>query len=185
MELRYIGRVLNGDTEAFKYFVHTYKDYAFKLSYTILKDQFLAEESIQEAFIQAFEKLDTFKQDAKFKTWFSRIVINLSLQKGRAIKHENHRISESLENELKDFDDGLQRISKQERKKYITETFKLLSSKESLALELFYLNEYTILEITEITGWSASKTKMLLLRGRKTFYSKLKLLLKTEVKEIL
>lgn len=185
MEQIYIGRVLNGDTGAFRYFVHTYKDYAFKLSYTILKDQFLAEESIQEAFILAFEKLSTFKNDARFKTWFSRIVINQSLQKFKANKPGKQCTISISESEFKELDDGLQIISQQERKKYITKTFKLLAANEALALELFYLQEYSLIEINEITGWSASKIKMLLLRGRKSFYGKLKFLLKTEVKDIL
>lgn len=181
----FISKVLDGDSSAFCYFVHTYKDFAFKLSYSILKDQYLAEESIQEAFILAFENLKSFKQDAKFKTWFSRIIINQSLQKTKRNKREFLRLTNKLEVESNHVDDAMQIISKKERTKFITETFNRLPPREALALELFYLNEYSLVEIVEVTGWSQSKIKMLLLRGRNNFHSKLKSLLHTEVKDIL
>jgi DNA-directed RNA polymerase specialized sigma24 family protein len=63
--------------------------------------------------------------------------------------------------------------------------FDLLQPNESIVLELFYLKEKSIKEIVDLTSWSESKIKMLLLRGRKSFYSKLNKMLKTEIKYIL
>lgn len=61
MDNIYIRKVLSGNIDAFKYFVETYKDFAFSLSYSILKNKYLAEESVQESFIKAYDKLGTFK----------------------------------------------------------------------------------------------------------------------------
>ncbi len=81
--------------------------------------------------------------------------------------------------------ESIENLTHEEQKYYISTVFKYLSTNEALALELFYLQENSIDEITTLTGWSESKIKMLLLRGRKSFYSHLKKILKTEIKEII
>jgi len=180
----YIGKVLNGDVDAFGYFVSTYKDFAFSLAYSILKNSYQAEESVQESFIRAFDKLHTFRREAWFKTWFGRIIINESL---RRIKNERiyAKADEIQELEISDIDDSLKALLDEERRYFITRVFELLSHEESLVLELYYLKEFSVKEICFMTGWSLSKVKMLNLRGRKSFYSKLSGILKSEKKKIL
>ena len=70
MDVLYIRKVLGGDTEAFSYFITTYKHMAFSIAMSVLKDSFLAEEAVQKAFINAFRNLDSFHQQSKFSTWF-------------------------------------------------------------------------------------------------------------------
>lgn len=183
MDSIYIKKVLSGDTEAFRYFVNTYKDFAFSLSYSILKDSYIAEEAVQESFIKSFEKLATFRKDASFKTWFGRIVINESLRKvNRSVALSVDEISENI---IKTVDDALEILSRNEQKIIISEIFDLLHANESIVLELFYIKENSINEIIELTTWSKSKIKMLLLRGRKSFYDKLSKMLNNEMEDIL
>jgi len=51
----------------------------YNTAYRILKDEFEAEDLIQEAFLTAFTKLNTFKGDVTFGAWLKRIVINKSI----------------------------------------------------------------------------------------------------------
>ena len=51
----------------------------YNTSYRILKDEFEAEDLIQEAFLTAFTKLNSFKGEVTFGAWLKRIVINKSL----------------------------------------------------------------------------------------------------------
>lgn len=74
----YIKKVLNGDTEAFRYFVTTYKNLAFSVAISGVKNEFTAADVVQESFVRAFENLKSFRGDSKFSTWFFRIVINES-----------------------------------------------------------------------------------------------------------
>ena len=183
MDNIYIRKVLSGDTEAFRYFVNTYKDFAFSLSYSILKNNYFAEEAVQVAFIKSFEKLSSFKKDASFKTWFGRIVINESLRKvNKSIVISVDDVSEEI---IKKVDNTIETLNKNEQKVLISEIFDLLQPNESIVLDLFYLKENSIKEIKEMTSWSESKIKMLLLRSRKSFYSKLSKTLKNEMEDIL
>jgi RNA polymerase sigma-70 factor, ECF subfamily len=181
----YIEKILKGDYDSFRYFVKTYKKFAFSLSYAILKDKYLTEDVVQDSFIKAFKGLKSFKRNSKFQTWLGRIVINESLQKAKTRANENVILNEISDVEIEVVNDSIDSLIKEEQRFYISAVFEQLSPDESLALELFYLKENSIEDITEITGWSTSKTKMLLLRGRKSFYFRLRRMLKAEIKEII
>ena len=51
----------------------------YNVSYRILKDDFEAEDIMQEAFLTVFTKMDTYKGEVTFGAWLKRIVINKSL----------------------------------------------------------------------------------------------------------
>ena len=51
----------------------------YNAAHRILKDSFEAEDMMQEAFLTAFTKLDTYKEEVAFGAWLKRIVINKSL----------------------------------------------------------------------------------------------------------
>ena len=184
MDSIYIKKVLSGNIDAFKYFVETYKDFAFSLAYSILKNNYLAEESVQESFIKTYDKLNTFRHNSKFKTWFGRIVINESLRKIKK-KHSIENFENTSEIEISDVEDSMNKLLNNERKFYIDKVFENLNHEESLVLELYYLKEFSIKEICTMTDWSSSKVKMLNLRGRQNFYAKLKDILKSEMKKVI
>jgi RNA polymerase sigma factor (sigma-70 family) len=179
-----IEKILKGDYNSFQYFITTYKRFAFSLAYAILKDEYLTEDVVQDSFVKAFKGIKSFKRNASFQTWLGRIVINESLRKAKRRGTEIVRFENISDDEIEVVNDSIDSLMKEEQRFYITAVFEQLSPNESLALELFYLKENSIGDITEMTGWSSSKTKMLLLRGRKNFYSLLKRILKSEVKEI-
>lgn len=62
----YIQKVLNGDKDAFRYIIAKYKDTGYSFAMSIVKDEFLAQEVMQIAFIRAYSKLNTFKGNSKF-----------------------------------------------------------------------------------------------------------------------
>ena len=164
MDDDYIDRVLNGDTESFRYFIRSYQDMAFNLAVSIVKDDQYAEEVVQDAFMKAYNGLKSFKRTAKFRSWFYRIVVNESFQRLKKIKRRHLSLgTEEL---------GLLSTEPKERrddywKEQITVALKLLPPKESLVLNLFYLEENSLKEVSEITGWTVSNIKVLLHRARK------------------
>lgn len=186
MDEVYIDKVLKGDHNAFQYFVKTYQEYAYSISFSILKDAHLAEDAVQEAYIKAYKGLRKFRKDAEFRTWLGRIVINESLKKVERNKLESDFIlNDSSYASANEIELALSSLEQKDQKYYITLVFEQLKANESLALELYYLKEHPVAEINELTGWSNSKTKMLLMRGREQFYRKLKHILKSELREII
>ncbi len=183
MEDLYIRKVIEGDEQGYRYFIRRYKDMAFSIAISVVKDEFLAEEVVQESFLSAFDKMSTFKGHSKFSTWFYRIIVNKAF---RQLDKEKKWRNEPLS-----FDDDaietvqLDVLELDERKYFINEALRLMTPQESLALRLFYLEELSLNEVRDVTGWSASKVKVVMHRGRKSFYSCLNTLLKNEMKMII
>jgi len=165
----YIDKVCSGDTEAFRYFLTNYKDMAYSIAVSVVKDEFIAEEVVQEAFINAFKGLKSFNKQSKFSTWFYRIVTNEAFKKLKKQKKEVVSFVEDYRDEIVD-ESILLNLQEEEQTYYIQEALKKLSPNESLILRLFYLQEASIKEVGDITGWSESKVKVTLFRARKNMY---------------
>lgn len=137
----------------------------------MVQDETQARHIVQNAFIQAFKSLPNFKQEAKFSSWLYRIVVNESIKINRKSKLEqrtvqitpNHTIALTTNN------GALDTIELKEKKEEINRILSLMKPKERLMLELFYLQENSIMEIKVITGFSTSNIKVLLHRARKNF----------------
>ncbi|MFV0267264.1 MAG: RNA polymerase sigma factor [Draconibacterium sp.] len=185
MDDLYIKKVLKGDTEAFRYFVGQYKNMAFTISMSVVKDEFLATEVVQESFMKAFQNLKNFKGKSKFSTWFYRIVIHESLKNVRKKGEKYLDMETHFPNYPENEPSALALIKEDERRFYINETLNRLPASESLVLRLFYLNENSIAEICEMTGWTESKVKVTLHRARKNMERHLLKRLKSEAKTLI
>lgn len=169
MDELYIRKAVEGDEHAFRYFLKTYKDMAFTLAMSIVKNEYAAQEVAQDAFLKAFRSIKSFNEKSTFRTWFYRIVINEALMHSKKMKNEIVIFDNEQIHELAD-ENTLLSLQKDEQTYLINEALNRLPPKESLALRLFYLEEESIKDVCEITGWSESNTKVILHRGRKNMF---------------
>lgn len=160
----FIDRVLSGETNAFSYFLKHYKDMAFNIAVSIIKDDQYAEEIVQDAFMKAFNALKSFNRSSKFKSWFYRIVVNESFQRLRKLKKE-HSLLELTE--VLEIDSDSSQEVQSEKSEQVVKLIKNLPANESLALNLFYLEENSLKDIVDITGWTLANVKVVLHRARK------------------
>ena len=174
-----IERILAGDKSGYRDLASRHKDYAFTVAFKITEKREDAEEIAQDAFIQAFKALSTFNQEAKFTTWFYRIVFN----KGKnRIQTEDIELSQSAQfipadtaNELK--------VS--EQRQYIQKAFNHLSPDDVTVITLFYLKEQSLEEIAQIVGISAETIKVKLCRARKRLAETMNKMLGKEVRTLI
>lgn len=176
----YINKVSDGDQEAFRYLLKKYKDMAYSVAISVVKDEFIAQEVVQDAFLKAYHGIKKFNRTSKFSTWLYRIVVNEALVRLNKLKKEIISFNEDYEPDLPD-ESILLKLKQEEQSYLINEALKLLQSKESLALRLFYLQEESIKEVCEITGWSEANTKVILHRARKNMYTAVNLVLKAGI----
>jgi len=72
-----------GDKQAFTALVEKYSGHAYRLAYSILGNQHDAEDAVQEAFINLYRKISSFRGSSSFATWFYKIIRNLAYDKVR------------------------------------------------------------------------------------------------------
>lgn len=186
MELLYIRKVIEGDISQFSYFVETYKDMAYSVAFSIIHHKEDAQDAVQEAFVKAYRSLHKFRQDAKFSTWFYKIVVNTSLNKVKRTKTVKDvsidKVSDTL---FEQTAATYKNLEQAEQQKYIGIALDELHNEDRLILTLYYLNENSLEEITEITDIPPENLKVKLHRARKKMYVILSNLLKSEIKTIL
>ena len=177
MDELYIQKILNGDTEGFRYFIKNYKDLAFSVAISVVKDEFAAEEVVQESFIKVFKNLKSFKGRSSFKTWLYRIVINESFRLLRQEKKKIEFEGDIHDNELDEVETNFMGMSSEEQTILVHEALKVISAKESLVLRLFYLEGQETKTISDETGWSDANVRVILHRARKNMLAIVKKLM--------
>ena len=83
-----VAQVLAGDRDAFRLLVERHSRSVFRLAYRLTGSESDADDVVQEAFLRAYAKLETFQHQASFKTWLCRIAVNYSMDMMAKRKHE-------------------------------------------------------------------------------------------------
>jgi RNA polymerase sigma-70 factor (ECF subfamily) len=78
-----IEEALDGDSAAFGQLVRKYQDRLFNALAHMVGCAEEAEDIAQEAFVQAYVKLESFRQDSAFYTWLYRIAFNTAVSRRR------------------------------------------------------------------------------------------------------
>ena len=83
-----VAQVLAGDRDAFRLLVERHSRSVFRLAYRLTGSESDADDVVQETFLRAYAKLETFQHQASFKTWLCRIAVNYSMDMMAKRKHE-------------------------------------------------------------------------------------------------
>ena len=82
-----VARVLAGHGEVFRYIMQRCNQRLFRIARSVVGNDSEAEDVLQEAYMRAYNKLDSFRGDAALLTWLTSIVLNEA--RGRLRKRRN------------------------------------------------------------------------------------------------
>ncbi len=82
-EVELIERAKQGDAEAFEALYHLHKRRVYSLCLRMTANTAAAEDLTQEAFLQLFRKIGTFRGESAFSTWLHRMAVNVVLMQLR------------------------------------------------------------------------------------------------------
>ena len=173
-----------GDASGYRTLAQRHKDYAFTLAYRIVGNREDAEEIAQDAFVQAFGALGTFNREAKFTTWFYRIVFNAAAGFKRKQRMYSEDIETSAEAQRIAAHTPSESLNIEEQRRFLHLALRQLLPDDATILTLFYLKEQTLEEIASIVGLSAETVKVKLHRARKRLADEMQRLLKHETKSL-
>ncbi len=174
-EASLIRGLVRGEEKAFAFLVEKYRHCVHALCLRYLKSASEAEDIAQEVFIEVFEHIKLFKQDAQLKTWILSIARNKCLD---AIKYKTRtkrnvrltlsRDSEefSLERQPVANNLALERFERTELRRALSLALDSLNEKQRSAIVLSKLNEYRHCEISERMGVSISCVESLIFRAK-------------------
>ena len=143
----------------------------FLVAKRYLKDDFAAEDAMQDAFIKAFKKIDSYKGEVSFGAWLKRIVINQSIDELKKKRLEIVSINEETYQVL---DDDNWQVEDATTMQHIVNCIKELKEKYRVVLSLYLLEGYDHQEISQILGITEVTSRTNLLRGKKKLQEHLK-----------
>ena len=94
-----VHQIRNGDARAFETVMRRYNQRLYRIARSILYDSDAAEDAVQQAYISAYYKLDSYTPTNPFGAWLTRITINEALMMKRRSDNRIVDKKESLDNE--------------------------------------------------------------------------------------
>jgi len=161
-----IKATLAGDEAAFALLVTRYKRRVFSLAVRFSRDDDELEDICQEVFIKVYENLLSFRHDAPFEHWLTRISVHACHDALRRKRHAfRHTSLDEQAMEVRDYGAEARQEARQARE-VLAGAMAQLNPQERLVITLLELEGYSVSEIAGMTEWSVANVKVRAHRAR-------------------
>ena len=170
-----IQQVLAGNRDAYRVLMDRHFLAVHRIAFRITGNESDAEEAAQEAFLRAYNKLPSFRQDAAFSTWITRIAMNTSLnlveRRNRDLSYTAPRVAESDSpvdhtTQLADTAASPERLLLDHEAAILRNTaMEALTPMERTAFTLRHMEDLPIAEIATALNISANSAKQAVFRA--------------------
>ena len=168
-EQELIREALAGNSQSYGHLVERFQDRLYNAMLQVVSSPDEAEDVVQDSFVQAYVKLDTFQGNSKFFTWLYRIAFNNALSRQRR-KRSELSIEQSREITGSDPEDRLESpeepLLREERVSLVHHALDLLSQEHRAILVLREMDDLAYEEIAEILGINIGTVRSRLSRAR-------------------
>jgi RNA polymerase sigma-70 factor (ECF subfamily) len=171
-ESELIAAVLGGDSASFEPLVRKFSPRVFATARRYARRDSEVEDIVQEVWLKAFDKLKSFRGDAPFEHWLMRLTVRTCYDFLRA--HQRNRessFSELTERET----DWLDRFASDPggadddadaARALVNRVLERLSPPARMVITLLEIEDRSVKEIAQITGWSVALVKVRAFRAR-------------------
>ncbi|WP_340066678.1 RNA polymerase sigma factor [Ascidiimonas aurantiaca] len=169
-----IQKCSQGDQRAQMEIYNRYYKAMYNTALRIVQDSFEAEDVMQESFLNAFTKLDSFKGEVTFGAWLKRIVINNSIYHYRKNQKKGETPLNEVMYRVEDYDgvtSDHEFTNVQAQK--VLETMNLLKDSYKVSLTLHLIEGYDYEEISEIMGISYANCRTIISRAKESLRKKM------------
>ncbi len=171
-EAELIAAVLKGDTASFEPLVQKYSPRVFATARRYARRESEVEDIAQEVWLKAFDKLGSFRGEAPFEHWLMRMTVHTCYDFLRG--HQRNRessftdLSEPENDWLERFATAPETASDESdaAKLLIGRVMERLSPQARLVITLLEIEDRSVKEIAELTGWSVPLVKVRAFRAR-------------------
>ena len=166
-ESQLIARILDGHAEDFGYFLERYSQEAFAIVVRLVPQQEDAEELVQDAFVRAFNRLDTFEGRSSFSTWICRIAYTTAVSWLRKRRMKYLSIDDQPELSDTEVDEA---FDDESRIKDLRRAISLLKPDEQTLVTLYYYDNRPLSDIAYILDVEPNTLATRLHRIRRKLY---------------
>ena len=161
-----VERLRDGDVAAYDQIVNRHMRTAFSIAYRLLGQREDAEDLVQDAFMVALEKIDTFREGNRFAPWFFRILVNRGLN---ARKSRSLRQTDALPPDISTREPTPHvEAERSEMRDHIDAAVAVLPERQRTIVKLFELEGFSSPEIAEMLELSDGTVRWHLHQARQT-----------------
>ncbi len=167
-EQKIIRKAAAGDRAAFRELVLEHSHAMFRLAWRLTSDETAAEDIVQEAFIKAWRKLESFRMEASLRSWLHRITVNTAMDYLR--KQSTRKRFETEEPEWESIPQAAETPNTDAQIDIRVQTeaaMQQLSKTERSALMLKHFEGHSINEIAQILEMTTGACKQTIFRAVK------------------
>ncbi len=165
-----IGRVLDGDADAFSILVRRHGARVTRLGLSFFRDEEDAADFAQDVFVKAYTALASFKGRSLFSTWLLRIAYNTAINSKKR-RREHARLDPEAEIV------GAAGVDvthlREETARAVREAMEELPARQALCIELYFYYDLKYSEIGEITGFPINTIKSHVFRAKRILRERL------------
>jgi len=176
-----IQSTLTGDENAFTELIRLYQNFAYATACSLLNDDSLAQDAVQESFLTVYYQLPKLKNAESFPTWLNTIVKRHCYRMYHTQKSAANVIQTSLR-PIQSDKPADELLTEKERKQRILDALEQLPDSLREIVYLFYIREHTQEEVASYTGFSKSTVNNRLFSARKILKRRLFDMVKDTIK---
>jgi len=158
-----MARVARGDERAFQFLSRRHLPAVLGLARRILRNSAEAEDVAQEAFIRVWTHAPRWQPVAQFRTWLTRVVVNLCLDRKRRAPWVELEAAGEIVDPTPGADD---KAETDERSRQLAAAIDKLPARQRSAIILTYSEGMSNAQAAEILDTSVSAIETLLVRGK-------------------
>lgn len=145
----------------------------FNVAFRIVNDKTLAEEIMQDGFLSAFTKLDSYSGTVTFGAWLKKIVVNRSINELK--KNSNYQTENLNENfEMVDPNDEESLAVNSLKAEQVLKIMQELKPNYKIILTLFFIEGYDLEEISGILNISNENCRTTMSRAKESLRKKVR-----------
>lgn len=173
-EKEIVSRILKGDFRAFELLVKQYQKLVFFVVNRLVHHLQDKEDICQEVFIKVHQALYKFQFQSKLSTWIARIAYLTAIDHLKKTKTELQTdYPENIDNYHFTDDSPEAKMIKKDTVEYVNKLIEQMPLQYRTVLTLYHLNEFSIPEIEQITGFPEGTVKSHLFRARRLLKEKI------------
>jgi len=167
-----VRSVLQGQTDAFDHLVLRYQPRLFQLARRHLPDESEAADLVQDILLKAWQNLASWRGDAPFEHWLLRIGVRTCYDHLRSRRRQREATLSQMSDDEATWLEGLARGAAPDAadadaaRSLVAKVFDQLSPAGRLVLTLLEIEDRSVREIADLTGWSIPLVKVRAFRAR-------------------
>jgi len=165
IDAKLVVAFLSGDKAALNSLVKRWHKLFCKKAYWLVKDADLAKDIAQDSWTSIISKIETLNNPESFGNWALRIVYYKSLDTLQSISKERDRNHAYQKEQIYINDEP---VDNSAMEKLLVETLKKLPNHQQIVIRLFYLEDYSLKQISELLEISIGTAKSRLFYARET-----------------